>query len=338
MQTPLDRNPRRAAWLLWLAATAITLPQPMSAASYTLVPDEYGMTLKSPAGRAVFTYMTRKPPQSNLAANSTCCFHPLNTPAGERVTDLAPGDHHHHRGVFLAWHTVQFNEKADFTAFGPLGPTRGFNINRGDFWGWGQFAPTQGRVITNRAIQLQAAGEPGARVEIRNDWLINDKVMLEEQTTAAVREHAGVYVLDLDYQLTPRTELVLNHTAFGGFCVRARNDGDSYYSNAKGKILLPDPHYSVPELNWPSSEWYDYTINLKSGKTIGVTVMDHPKNPRSTWHNPRYVWMVNPCIVARKPVTLPGGAPFHLRYRLVVHDGPAPAALLKSLGQEWKKR
>jgi len=37
-----------------------------------------------------------------------------------------------------------------FSPFGPTGPTRGFNINRGDFWGWGQFAPTQGRVIKNR--------------------------------------------------------------------------------------------------------------------------------------------------------------------------------------------
>src|SRR5512143_3273204 len=105
----------------------------MNAANYTLVPDDYGMTLKAPDGKTVFTYMTRKPEKSNLAANSTCCFHPLNTPSGERLTDLAPGDHHHHRGVFLAWHTMQFHEPADFSAFGPLGPARGFNINRGDF-------------------------------------------------------------------------------------------------------------------------------------------------------------------------------------------------------------
>ena len=135
-------------------------PQTMHAANYTLVPDDYGMTLKSPEGRVVFTYMTRKPAKSNLAANSTCCFHPLNTPSGERLTDLAPGDHHHHRGVFLAWHTMEFREKADFTTFGPLGPTRGFNINRGDFWGWGQFAPTAGRVITNRSIKLADADAP----------------------------------------------------------------------------------------------------------------------------------------------------------------------------------
>jgi hypothetical protein len=337
MQTKHQFNPRRAAWLSFLALAAAATTQTMQAAPYTLVPDDYGMTLKSPAGRVVFTYMTRKPEKSNLAANSTCCFHPLNTPSGERLTDLAPGDHHHHRGVFLAWHSMEFREPADFSKFGPLGPTRGFNINRGDFWGWGQFAPTAGRVITNRSLKLADADGQRATVEIRNDWLINDKTMMDELTLATVREQSGVYVMDLNYQLTPVCDLVLCPTAFGGFCVRARNDGDSWYASPKGRVNLPDPHYSVPELNWPASDWSGYTIKLTNGKTLGVIVLDHPSNPPATWHNPRYVWMVNPCIVANKPVTLKAKQPFHLRYRLIIHDGPAPDALVKELNHEWRK-
>ena len=91
-----------------------------------------------------------------------------------------------------------------------------------------------------------------------------------ETTAVTVREDRGAYVLDLEYDLVPTADLTLNGTAFGGFCVRARNDGDSYYSSPQGKIGLPDPHYSVPELNWPAAPWYDYTIALKSGKTAGV--------------------------------------------------------------------
>lgn len=309
----------------------------MQAANYTLVPDEYGPALKAPDGRTVFCYMTRKPEKSNLAANSTCCFHPLNTPSGERLTDLAPGDHHHHRGVFLAWHSMEFQEPADFTPFGPTRPTRGYNINRGDFWGWGQFAPTAGRIITNRSINLIEADANHAVVEVRNDWLINDKSMLHELTRAAVREQAGLYVVDLDYQFTPAATLVLNRTAFGGFCVRARNDGASWYTSPKGKVDLPDPHYSVPELNWPAADWYDYTVKLSNGKTVGVTVLDHPSNPSATWHNPRYVWMVNPCLVAKHSVTLKANTPFHLRYRLIVHDDLMPVELVKTLNREWRK-
>ncbi|MHC4560759.1 MAG: DUF6807 family protein, partial [Planctomycetota bacterium] len=66
---------------------------------YSLAPDKHGVILKNPAGKTIFRYMTVKPKKTNLAASSVCCFHPLNTPSGERLTDLAPGDHHHHRGV-----------------------------------------------------------------------------------------------------------------------------------------------------------------------------------------------------------------------------------------------
>ena len=302
---------------------------------YHLAPDKHGVVLKAPTGKTVFRYMTVKPKKTNLAANSVCCFHPLNTPSGERLTALAPGDHHHHRGVFLAWHTMDFWEKADFSQFGPTGPTYGWNISRADFWGWGEFAPTQGRVIKNRKVYLAKADAEEAELRIHNDWITNERVMMTEHTSAKVREQDGVYVIDLDYRLTPMLALTLNHTAFGGFCVRARNDGDSYYATAEGKVQLPDPHYSVPELNWPARRWYDYTIELDNGKTIGVGVIDHPDNPPATWHNPRYVWMVNPCIVAAGPVQVKKGKTLRLRYRLVVHDGPTPVELLKKLSSHW---
>ncbi|MCX6634204.1 MAG: PmoA family protein [Acidobacteria bacterium] len=309
----------------------------LAASAYTLAPVTDGVELRTPDGRTVFQYLTRKPENTRLLAASACYFHPLNTPSGERVTDVAPGDHRHHRGVFLAWHSMEFRQKADFSAFGPTGPTRGFNINRGDFWGWGQFAPTQGRMIKSRDVRLAKADVKRAVVEILNDWTIDDKKMMDEATSVEVRERDGVYVVDLTYRLMPSEDLLLNHTAFGGFCVRARNDGESYYANARGKVGLPDPHYSVPELNWPAGDWYDYTIKLANGKTVGAAVVDHPKNPPATWHNPRYVWMINPSIVAKGPVTVKAGAPLTLRYRVVVHDGATPTALLDTLAKEWRR-
>jgi hypothetical protein len=131
--------------------------------------------------------------------------------------------------------------------------------------------------------------------------------------------------------------MVLNHTAFGGFCVRARNDGQSAYSTSEGTVDLPDPHYSLPELNWPAADWYDYTIQLDDGETIGCAVIDHPDNPPATWHNPRYVWMLNPCIVDRGPVEVPAGETLVLRYRLVVHDGASPVDLLRDLSRQFRR-
>jgi hypothetical protein len=191
-------------------------------------------------------------------------------------------------------------------------------------------------VIANRDTRLVHSDENKAEIEIRNDWLIQEKIELDELTSVGVREQDGAYLLDLEYRLTPVTDMVLNHTAFGGFCVRARNDGDSWYTSPRGTVDLRDPHYSVPELNWPDADWYDFTIRLRSGETVGVAVIDHPQNPPATWHNPRYVWMVNPCIVAEKAVTVKGGETLTLRYLVVVHDGPTPTKLLEKLSSEWK--
>src|SRR6266567_328012 len=77
--------------------------------AYTLEPDPAGKTLKGPDGRTVFTYLTRKPEGVPLAGNSACCFHPVNTPSGERVTDIAPPDHRDHRGAFFAWGNMDFH-------------------------------------------------------------------------------------------------------------------------------------------------------------------------------------------------------------------------------------
>ena len=285
--------------------------------TFTLSPDGYGMVLKTPDGRTVFRYMTKKPADSELTANSVCCFYPVNTPSGERVVDFAPSDHRHHRGVFLAWHSITGTEKADF-------------------WGWGEWAPTKGRVIQNRSVRLVETNASRAALEIRNDWLVEERAMIQERLKVDVREAKGAYVIDLNYRLTPTENLTLDQTAFGGLCAKARKDGKGVYSSPGGEVRLPDPHYLKPETDWPAADWYDYTIKLDSGKTVGIAVLDHPGNPKTTWHNLAPIAMVNPCIVAPGPVKVKQGEPLRLRYRLVIHDGPTPFPLLRERSDEWR--
>ena len=339
--TPLDRREfLLAASSLALGANMQNRPVPRGpgqSGSYELESVAAGKSLKAPGGGTVLTYLTSRPEGSNLRANSACCFHPVTTPSGERLTDLAPGDHVHHRGIFLAWHSIDFRRTADFSKMGPTRPTHGFDIARADFWGWGEFAPTDQRVIRNKDVQLVKATDSAAELAIRNDWMIRNTRRVDEQTTAAWRSRDGANILDLTYALTPDWDMTLNQTPFGGFCVRARNDGNSWYEGPSGKISLPDPHYSAADLNWPAAEWYAYVISLSSGKTIGCAVVDHPANPPSTWHNPRYVWMVNPCIVATTPVTVAAGRPLTLRYRVITFDGPVPVGLVRDLAAEFRR-
>jgi len=290
-----------------------------AARKFTFTPDDLGLVLKTPDGRTVFRYMTKKPADSQLTANSVCCLFPVNTPAGERVVDFAPSDHRHHRGVFLAWHAIGGEIPADF-------------------WGWGQFAPTKDRVITNRSLKGVAADAAHAVLEARNDWVAEGTTLIEETTTISARQEQGVNVIDFDYRLLPKCDLTLKQTAFSGFCVKSRKEGQAVYTSPQGKVTLPAPHHLKPETDWPAAAWYDYTIALDGGKTIGATVVDHPGNPPSTWHNLQPIAMINPCIVAPGPVTLKAGQPLRLRYRLITHDGPAPLELLKKLSDDFRSR
>ena len=303
---------------------------------YSVAPSTDGQVLTTPDGRVVFEYLTRKPASSPLTSPSVACFHPVMTPAGERLTALAPDDHPHHRGIYLAWHDSEFRQAIDASRGGPFRPLFGWNITKADFWGWGQFAPRDGRVIQNRSVQLVAADDRRAAIEIRNDWMVGQRKMADEVTTTTVSAPHGVYVLDMAFRITPTVDYQLNKASFGGFNLQARKDGESYFTNAAGRVVYPDPHYSVPELNWPASPWYGYVITLANGRTIGAAVVDHPLNPPSTWHNSRTLWMLNPSVSALGTVTIHPSAPLTLRYRVVVHDGPTPTEIVQALAAEFR--
>jgi hypothetical protein len=305
------------AVLLSVTLAAVCAGRTTAADAYTLVADDHGLVLKTPQGQMMFRYMNKRPQGTPLTANSVCCLYPVKTPAGEDVVEFAPTDHPHHRGVFLAWHAIDGRVPADF-------------------WGWGEFAPTKDRVITNRGLKAVAADAQHGVLEARNDWVAEGTTLIKETTTVSARQEQGVNVIDFDFQLLPQSDLTLKQTAFSGFCVKSFKEGQAVYTSPLGEVTLPAPHHLKPETDWPAAAWYDYTIALDSGKTIGAAVVDHPGNPPSTWHNLKPIAMVNPCIVAPGSVTLKAGQPLRLRYRLITHDGPAPVELLEKLAQEFR--
>jgi hypothetical protein len=299
--------------------TALAFGRGVQGRPYTLEPTPGGKILKSGDGRVAFEYLTTKP--AGLTSESACCFHPVNTPAGERMTDLAPKDHTTHRGVFLAWHAMEFRIP---------------EAVRADFWGWGRFAPTAGRVITNRDLRLASADPSSAVVEIQNDWSIDGTRVMAERTMARWRGATDANVLDLTFQLTPDVEATIDRQAFGGFCARGRNDGPSLLSNAQGVVQLPNSSAGNPDLNWPAADWYAYSVTPAGGKAIGWAVIDHPTNRTVSWHEPRSVHFLQPAIMAQAPVPLAKGQSLTLRYRVALFDGDVPTALLNKLAAEWK--
>lgn len=316
---------------------AFTLFSPMYAESpvYTLTPVTNGVQVKTPAGKVVLEFKTKVP--ADLPSPSAAYFDPVNTPSGERVSNAAPDDHPWHRGMFLAPIDSEFRTPVDLPKDAPANHlVDAFSVKRADFWAWGLYAPREGRVIQNHDVRLVTADGKHAQIEIHNDWLVDNKKMLDETDEVYVAERDGVYVIDLICRLAPVVDYVLSRSAFGEFVFQAQKYGDWYYSTATGRVAdRPGPHYSLPDSDWPSEPWYDYSIRLKSdGKLVGVAIVDHPLNPPTRWHNT--LWMLNPCITSFGPLTIHPNAPLILRYRVVVHDGQTPTDVIQKLSTEWR--
>jgi Methane oxygenase PmoA len=290
---------------------------------YSLEPNPAGKTLKDPDGRVVLGYLTTKPAGVPLEGNSACCIHPFNTLAGECATDIAPPDHRDHRGIFFAWHDMEFK--------------RGGETLRGDFWGWGKFAPIDGRVIVNRDVRLAQDDGKSAAIAVQNDWMIGNQAVMQEVTGIRVAEEKGARVLDLTYRFTSDYEVTLNRMAFTGLCFRCRKDGEYFYADSNGELKLPDSSPTAPDSDWPARPWYSHTVTHTDGKTVASAVIDHPSNPPSLWHGVKLVSFLNPCIAAPAAVHIPARQPLTLRYRAVTHDGKFPHGFLDRMSADWRR-
>ena len=291
--------------------------------AWTFAPTRNGKTLTAPDGHTVLSYLTSKPEGVPLAGNSVCCFHPLTTPSGEPVTDIAPPDHRDHRGAFFAWGNIEFDR--------PTGK------KPGDFWGWGRYAPVKDRVIQNRELLFTRSNSKSATITVHNDWMLEGEKVLAEATTASVRLDKDTNIYDLTFRFQSDGAFTINQLAFTGFVVRCRKDGQYFMSNAKGKVALPDCNATKPELNWPAENWYSHTNVLESGKTVATALIDHPGNPKSTWHYTKQISFLNPCVSAQGPVSVGEGKPLTLRYRVLTRDGAFPTGLVDKYSAEFRK-
>jgi hypothetical protein len=271
--------------------------------------------------KEVFRYQLQRPPDVALPVDSGAYFHPVMTPGGVVVTDVAPADHKHHRGIFLAW--VEMHGKKD-----------------ADFWGWGEHAPIKGRRIVNRGV---FDGPPNqelvASFTVQNAWMADDARLAGEITevVAYPMPSAKANVIDVMYQIQPDADLTLSRWAFSGFCVRTRGDGKVTAYSPAGEVKLPNPSHLKPESDWPDAPWYAYVLRFDDGKVAGVAVINHPDNPPTLWHNHRDIRMLNPCIVAPAEVKLKAGNSLRLRYRVVAFDEEMPTEALNRLA-EWKNK
>jgi len=294
-----------------LALVLASVPFAHAAETFQTVSQGEAILLRDADGKEVLAYQRSKPADSLLAVESGCYAHPFRTPKGFVVTDVAPSDHLHHRGIFLAW--VEMHGDVD-----------------ADFWGWGEHAPIKGRAIRNRAWKPRTNG-----FEAANDWMAGDTRVIEENLTASLTRDGNAHVLDLDYRLKPQFDITVSQWAFSGFCVRSRKDVPGRMFDPDGPVKLPAPSHLEPSSDWPDRSWYALHFETPEGGA-GVAVIPHRDNPPALWHNHPDLRMLNPATCAPGPMQLKSGTVVTLRYRVVAYDGPLDRDHLSTLSRGFQ--
>jgi len=248
-------------------------------------------------------------------------LHPLFTPSGKIVTDDYPANHLHHHGVWMAWTKATYDGRE--TDFWNMGQGKG----RVDFTSLDKYWSGQvhaGLVAKNRYTDL-TSGSP--------------VVVLNEQWTVRVYAipagEKSYHLIDLETEqtLTGNLPLGLPQYHYGGLGVRGPTGWDG---GANATFLNSEGLTDRIKANAQPARWLRMTGNV-DGASAGVAVLSHPDNFRAP--QPVRIHPKEP-FISFAPQTNGGmeikpGETYRTRYRFVLSDGDADAALLDGLWQAF---
>ncbi len=240
--------------------------------------------------------------------------HPFCAPDGTPLTQDAPTDHVHHRGLMLAWSEV----------------------NGYDFWGEVNPAP-HGR-IEHVSFEEVSAERP-ASVTGRLRWVAGGETLLtERRTIQALEGYGGATALEWTSELTAAAPVVIaaGKHVYNGLGIRfiASMDG--------GGVLNSRGTTAIERANGESARWCVYHGALADGRWASVAIFDHPANPR--YPTPFFVMnqpfgYVSAAPTFRSPFPrLAPGEAIRLRYAVLALLGAPQPDQIEELYRRWTGR
>lgn len=193
---------------------------------------------------------------------------------------------------------------------------------------------------------LETRDGPSGLLRVRHRWLSGDgQILCTDETTIRIRRIAeGTF---LDHEITIQAShgpLVLGDTEEGALAVRVNEALRVVHGKGKEKRAgtghIVNANGDRDGAAWGKrAPWCDYSGPLPGGRTIGVAIFDHPKNPSSPtwWHVRDYgLFAANPFgrhdfeKLKDQPeagnLTVPAGGELTLRHRLFFHRGDEKTA------------
>ena len=240
-------------------------------------------------------------------------IYPLATLDGVELTANAPADHPWHHSLWFAWKYIN-----------------GVNYWEPDK----KTGKSEGSTVI-KSTKCQRGQDLSARVDMAIEYAPTGKppVLRESRVLAFSAPRAdGSYTIDWDATFTVgESDVTLDRTppqrtsgGYAGLSLR-------FPKGTKGwKFLTSEGARTAAKGNGLPARWADFSGPSKPGPVAGITVFDHPGNPRHStlWYLNESLTYFSPALIYKQPMTLKAGATMRLRYRILVHEGQGAKSTL----------
>jgi hypothetical protein len=205
------------------------------------------------------------------------------------------------------------------------------NVNGRDFWS------ERGGAILHEELSLMEDGPVFCRIVQKTRWVDGGvALMRERRILTAYDTPDGFRLLDIELEFTPagKEAVELGKTTFGFLAVRVAQsmtvwDGGGEIINSRGDLNESSAHLK-------HADWIDLSGPIAPGKWGGVSIFDHPQNPRHpTGFHCRDDGWAGASFNLDGPYTLGPGRQLRLKYRILLHRGGAKAANLQQRYDEF---
>ena len=255
--------------------------------------------------------------------------HPVWTPAGRVVTEEFPADHLHQHGIFGAWVNTTFEGR-------PV-----------DFWNQGGGTGTVEHVSVGSTQSGDDFAEMTARLR-HVDLSAPDGLRAVLNETSTIRVYGGsdqpgdgeaaaaYFLFDIESRQTCAGEspLTINEYHYGGMAWR----GPAAWLGADACGFLTSEGKTRADGNHTRPNWVCVHGELDGGE-CSLAILCHPDNFRAP--QPVRLHPDKPYFVFTPPALgafeIAPGDELRNRYRYIVHDGPADAALYDRLWREYSE-
>ncbi len=251
----------------------------------------------------------------NLDKGRNNYFHPIYLPDGTLITEDAPADHIHHRGIFWAWHQVLIDGKLI-----------------GDQWELKDF------IHDVKSVEFHRVEEGMASLKTIVNWNSpayenGEKPFVQERVSVYIHEQQKNYrILQFEIELKALVENVAlggsdDVKGYGGFSVRVKLPADVVFSSDDGVLI---PHNEAVK----AGDYVNVSGSMAQHSQPGG-VLIYSVNEFETandWILRSENSMQNAVWPGRQPVALSESEPTVLRYAVVLYSGKVKEKrLLKNL-------